>query len=336
MALKLGVIGIGTIGQEHIHRCNNILQDVKIVAVSDINVEVAHNVLNRLKIDAKVYQNSNHMINSPEVDAILVTSSDSTHEQFVLNAISIGKSVFCEKPLAMNAEGCLKIINTEMEKGKRLVQVGFMRQYDPGYCALKKVITDGKIGKPLILHCAHRNENVDKNYTTEAVITNTLIHELDILRWLIEDNYKTVQVIFPRTTSNSHANLRDPQIFLLETQKGIRIDVEIFVNCSYGYDIQCEVVGEDGIARLPEPSTVQMRKNNLLSTMLFTHWKDRFIDAYNIELQSFINGVKNEYLTGPSAWDGFAASIAADACLKAQNSGDIEIIKTLPCPIFYN
>lgn len=64
------------------------------------------------------------------------------------------------------------------------------------------------------------------------------------------------------------------------------------MNCQYGYDIQCEVVGETGIARLPEPSAVQMRKSASLSTAILTDWKDRFIKAYDVELQAFINDVK--------------------------------------------
>jgi myo-inositol 2-dehydrogenase/D-chiro-inositol 1-dehydrogenase len=62
--------------------------------------------------------------------------------------------VFCEKPLAMSAEGCRRIVDAEMKAGRRLVQVGFMRPYDEGYLALKKVIDDGDIGAPLMLRCA--------------------------------------------------------------------------------------------------------------------------------------------------------------------------------------
>ncbi|MDU7866217.1 MAG: Gfo/Idh/MocA family oxidoreductase, partial [Pantoea sp.] len=251
-------------------------------------------------------------------------------------AIAAGKPVFCEKPLAMSAEGCRRVVDAEIQAGKRLVQVGFMRPYDAGYRALKKVITDGDIGEPLMLHCAHRNPTVPENYTTPMAITNTLIHELDVLRWLTNDDYKTVQVVFPRVTSKSHAQLKDPQIVLFETQKGVRIDVEIFVNCAYGYDIQCEVVGEEGIARLPEPSSVQLRKDARLSNTILVDWKDRFIEAYDVELQAFINDVKAGTLTGPSAWDGFAASVAADACIKAQNSGAIETVEMPPRPAFYS
>ncbi|MEJ4046762.1 Gfo/Idh/MocA family protein [Erwinia sp. SLM-02] len=336
MTLKLGVIGAGAIGQEHIRRCSKVLQGAEVVAVSDINVEGAKAAVARLGLNAEVYADGHDVVNSSNVDAVLVTSWDPTHEEYTLAAIAAGKPVFCEKPLAMTAEGCRRVVDAEIKFGKRLVQVGFMRPYDAGYRALKKVITDGEIGEPLMLHCAHRNPTVPENYTTDMAITNTLIHELDVLRWLTEDDYKSVQVVFPRVTSKTHARLKDPQIVLFETRKGIRIDVEIFVNCAYGYDIQCEVVGEEGIAKLPEPSAVQMRKNAQLSTAILTDWKDRFIDAYDVELQAFINDATAGKLTGPSAWDGYAASVAADACHKAQNSGAIEPVELPERPAFYN
>ncbi|MEJ1267247.1 Gfo/Idh/MocA family protein [Pantoea ananatis] len=336
MTLKLGVIGTGAIGQEHIRRCNNVLQGARVVAVSDINVEGAQAALQRLNSDAQVCKDGYEVIQSPDVDAVLVTSWDPTHEEFTLAAIAAGKPVFCEKPLAMSAEGCRRVVEAEIQHGKRLVQVGFMRPYDAGYRALKKVIIDGEIGEPLMLHCAHRNPTVPENYNTEMAITNTLIHELDVLRWLTSDDYKSVQVVFPRVSSKARPHLKDPQIVLFETQKGVRIDVEIFVNCTYGYDIQCEVVGEEGIARLPEPSSVQLRKQAKLSNTILVDWKDRFIEAYDVELQAFINDVKAGQLTGPSAWDGFAASVAADACIKAQKSGAIEPIEMPARPAFYN
>lgn len=336
MTLRLGVIGTGAIGQEHIRRCSKVLQGAKVVAVSDINVDGAKAALQRLGLEAAVYADGHDVINSSEVDAVLVTSWDPTHEEFTLAAIKAGKSVFCEKPLAMTAEGCYRVVEAEIAHGNRLVQVGFMRPFDAGYRALKKVITDGEIGDPLMLHCAHRNPEVPESYTTPMAITNTLIHELDVLRWLTEDDFKTVQVVYPRTTSKSHAKLKDPQIVLFETQQGIRIDVEIFVNCAYGYDIQTEVVGELGIAKLPEPASVRLRKDAKLSDSILTDWKDRFIDAYDVELQAFINDVKAGTLTGPSAWDGYAASVAADACIKAQESGAIEPIELRKRPAFYN
>jgi myo-inositol 2-dehydrogenase/D-chiro-inositol 1-dehydrogenase len=211
-----------------------------------------------------------------------------------------------------------------------------MRPYDEGYRALKSVIDSGQIGEPLMLHCAHRNPSVGENYKTDMAITDTLIHELDVLRWLLDDDYVSVQVVFPRKSSKALAHLKDPQIVLLETAKGTRIDVEVFVNCQYGYDIQCEVVGETGIAKLPEPSQVQLRSGAKLSNAILMDWKDRFIAAYDVELQAFIDGVRAGQVGGPSAWDGFAAAVAADACIEAQNSGAIVNVALPDRPHFYS
>ena len=122
-------------------------------------------------------------------------------------------------------------------------------------------------------------------------IYDTLIHELDVLRWLLGEDYVSAQVIFPRKSRYALEHLADPQIALLETSGGVRIDVEIFVNCQYGYDIQCSVVGETGIANLPEPESLLIRHDAKLYSRVLTDWKQRFVTAFDAELQEFIDAV---------------------------------------------
>jgi len=57
---------------------------------------------------------------------------------------------------------------------------------------------------------------------------------------------------------------------LYETANGVRIDLEVFVNCQYGYDIQCEVVGDEGLVRLPDPSSLGVRTAGRHSTTVLT------------------------------------------------------------------
>ena len=335
MTLQIGVIGCGAIGQDHIRRLTRTLSGAKVVAVTDIDPRHAHDAVATYGLSAEVYANGHDVIDAPDVQAVLVTSWGPTHEEFVLKAIARGKPVFCEKPLATTAEGCLRIVEAEQAHGRRLVQVGFMRPYDEGYRALKQVIASGRIGAPLMLHCAHRNQSVGERYTTDMAITDTLIHELDVLRWLLDDDYASAQVVYPRKSRHASSHLADPQMVLLETARGVRIDVEIFVNCQYGYDIQCEVVGEDGIAKLPDPPAVSTKHAASHATAIMTDWKERFIASYDVELQAFIDGVQQGALTGPSAWDGYAAAVAADACVRAQQSGAVEPIAMAARPAFY-
>lgn len=63
--------------------------------------------------------------------------------------------------------------------------------------------------------------------------------------------------------------------------------------------------------------------------------KKRFGEAFDVELQAFIDGVATGELKGPSSWDGYAAAIAGDVCVKAQESGGIEQIEMPERPAFY-
>ncbi|WP_411343562.1 Gfo/Idh/MocA family protein [Paenibacillus sp. WLX1005] len=336
MTLRIGVIGTGAIGREHIRRITNNLSGGEIVAVTDVNADAAKAAVENYNLNAKVYPDDVSLIAADDVDAILVTSWGPAHQQSVLAGIAAGKYVFCEKPLATTAEGCRQIVDAEIAHGKRLVQVGFMRRYDSGYQQLKRAVDERFIGEPLMIRCAHRNPEVNEAYTTDMAVTDTLVHEIDVLHWLVNDDYTSVRVSFPKKTRHASSHLRDPQVITLETKGGILITTEVFVNCKYGYDIQCEIIGEEGIVRLPEVAGITYRKNAQLGVDLLTDWKDRFIDAYDRELQDFIDHVsKGGEPQGPTSWDGYIASVTADACVRAQESGQEETIDLGPTPEFY-
>ncbi len=333
--LRVGVIGTGMIGRDHTRRIAQVLTGARITALYDYAPEAARAVAKDLAPQAAVFDSAEALIASPEVDAVLICSPGFTHEAYVLAAIAAGKPCFCEKPLATEAEGAKRIVDAEVALGRRLVQVGFMRRYDAGYRMLKEVV-DSQIGAPLMVHAAHRNPTVPEQYVTPMAIHDTLIHEIDVFRWLLDDDYVSAQVVFPRVTSKSHAKLRDPQIILLETAKGVRIDVEVFVNCQYGYDIQCQVVGEEGLATLPEPMAIQMRHRAKRQTAIMTDWKDRFIDSYDVELQDWIRAAAAGTASGPSSWDGYVAAITSDACVAAQDSGAVVPITLPDRPALYS
>lgn len=336
MTVRIGVIGTGAIGRDHTRRINEVLAGGEVVALSDVNRASAEKVKAEVAPAAEVFDIGEALIASPAVDAVLVTSWGATHEQYVLAAIAAGKPCFCEKPLATSAEGAKRIVDAEVALGRRLVQVGFMRRYDAGYVALKQAVK-ARIGAPIMIHAAHRNPAVPEQYVTPMAIHDTLIHEIDVLRWLLDDDYVSARVLFPRKAARSHDKLRDPQVVLLETKKGVLIDVEIFVNCHYGYDIQCEVVGEDGIAKLPEPTAVKMRLDATLQNPILTDWKDRFIDSYDVELRDFLRAAAKGGVSGPTSWDGYVAAITSDACVAAQEREGEAVAFALPArPALYN
>jgi myo-inositol 2-dehydrogenase/D-chiro-inositol 1-dehydrogenase len=331
--LKIGVVGTGAIGRTHIERINTKLQGGRVIAVSDVNAEFGGKTAETY--GCQFYADGEALIKAPEVEAVIVTTVDEYHEKYVTAAIQAGKYVFCEKPLAATLDGCSRIVKAEMAGGKKLVQVGFMRRYDPGYRQLKKIIDEKTYGEPLMLHCAHRNFAVPESYTTPMAVENSMIHEIDVLRWLLGEDYATAEVVFPKKTKHARKDLQDPQIMILTTKSGVRIDVEAFVCCHYGYDIKCEVCCEEGIVSLPEPANASIRANASRITPICKDWSERFVEAYNVELQEWINAAKAGRVDGPTSWDGYMGAITANAASRARDTKTVVAIEIEECPSFY-
>ncbi len=319
MALKIGVIGVGMIGQDHIRRLTTVLAGSSVTAVSDTDAARARDVAAGLQ-GARAFATGEELIADPEVEAVLVCSWGPSHERYVTAAIEAGKFVFCEKPLATTEAACLNIIEAELKHGSRLVQVGFMRRYDAAYRALKKTVTDGDIGAPLILHSGHRNASVPSHYTADMAIVDTAVHDIDIARWLLDDEVAECLVVTPKKSSRG-GDLQDPLILLLRMAGGAIVDVEITVNIAYGYDIRGEIIGETGTAAIAESAPVLVKREGVVSGRVPEDWRERFIRAYDVELQDWVDNCARGTVSGPSSWDGYAATVVTDAGLAAAASG---------------
>jgi myo-inositol 2-dehydrogenase/D-chiro-inositol 1-dehydrogenase len=332
--VRVGVIGVGNIGQEHIRTLTRVVPGAQVVAVSDVDAARAETVAGQLT-GARVFANGQALIRADEVDAVLVASWGPSHAEFVVAAIEAGKPVFCEKPLAPTTDECQHIMEAEIGCGRHLVQVGFMRRYDDAYRALKRTLGKAGIGSALIVHCAHRNPDVPAHYSGDMPITDTAIHEIDLVRWLLDQEIAAARVLQPRRTLRGQANLPDPLLIILEMADGAIVDLETFVTLPYGYDIRCEVVCELGTAALGDGSPVVLRKDGLRSDHVPNDFQERFGPAYQTELHEWVDSVRVGDATGPSAWDGYAATAVADTCIAALHTGERVPVQLRERPAFY-
>ena len=321
MSVGIGVIGAGTMGADHVRTITARVAGAHVAAVSDVDPARAEAAARECGGGARAIADPHALIADPAVDAVVVASSDATHEEFVVGCIAAGKPVLCEKPLAKSAAACLRVVEAELAAGRRLVHLGFMRRFDPAYRVVKERLEGGSLGEILLLHCAHRNASSPPGFTSEMLITSSAVHEIDIVRWLLGEEIVGATVRAARPTSQAANGLRDPQLVVLETEGGVLVDVEVFVNAGYGYDIRCEVVGETGTTALAEQVEPDFRA--------------RFATAYHRELEAWVGAVTNGPGRGPSAWDGYVANAVADACLESLASGVRATVRLEARPSLY-
>ena len=176
-----------------------------------------------------------------------------------------------------------------------------------------------------------------------AVLADSFREKLDICRWLLGDEYEDVQCVKVRQSSNSNKGYDNPQVMLMRTKNGCFIDVEVQVADGYGYDIQCEVVCENGTVKLPDPYAVVRRSRPAgwdsvqpaESMPIMTDWKERFIEAYDIEFCKWVESVHAGKLTGPSSWDGYVACVAGDALNASRGTSQFMKVETMEKPEMY-
>ena len=331
MTIRVGLIGAGVMGADHARILASAVSGATLAAVSDADPAKMAAVAE--KTGARTFADGETLIRDGGVDAVIIASPDFTHARLVQAALAVEKPVLCEKPLAPTTAECLDIVARETALGRRLLMVGFMRRFDPGYVGMKAALDGGAIGAALMVHCIHRNSVGGQNLKSENLIVGSAVHEFDICRWLLADEVKRITVIKPKRTSATTA--QDPQLILLEMASGVVVDIEVFVNATYGYDVRGELVGETGTVSLVPPAETLLRQGRKEGTALPYDWRPRFAEAYARELQAWVGAINGGTAVGASAWDGYVATAIADAGVRSLTTGEPVAVTLEPKPALY-
>jgi myo-inositol 2-dehydrogenase/D-chiro-inositol 1-dehydrogenase len=326
--LRVAVLGVGLMGADHVARLHSRISGARVVAVSDAFREKAEQVAAAVP-GCRVVDDPLAAIADPGVDAVLIATPGQFHEEQVLACIERGIPVLCEKPLTMTAESSLALVRAEdshaARTGRRLVQVGFMRRFDPEYAQLRELIAGGEIGEPLVVHCAHRNASVPPHFTSEMMVTDSVVHEVDVARFLLDEEIAAVTVLRPKATRHAQPGRSDPLLVLFEMASGRIVDVECFVGTGVAYEVRTEVVAEDGSAMIGLDAGLVRQTGSATgaarSTAIAPDFRQRFGRAYDIELQRWVDAARRGTIDGPGVWDGYAASAVCTAGVEALRSG---------------
>jgi myo-inositol 2-dehydrogenase / D-chiro-inositol 1-dehydrogenase len=333
MTLRVGVIGTGVMGADHINTLHHHVSGAAVAMVADVDLGRAREVAAALP-EVPATDDGFALIADPTVDAVVVASADATHADLAVAAVQAGKPVMCEKPLAPTLPECLRVVQAESAAvgagGPPLVSVGFMRRFDPGYLELKSALEAGACGTPLLLHCVSRGVASGPGSTSESSVTGSAIHELDTVPWLLDAPIVEVGWHAPRSTAAA-PELQDPQLLLLRTADGALTTVEVFLNAGYGYDIRCEVVGDRGTVALTNPARVVADADRRRATSYPADWRPRFADAYRLELQAWVDAVVSGRPPPlATARDGLVATAVAEAVITSMHDGGRRVAVELP------
>lgn len=335
-SVGIGIYGLGKMGRAHAERIGNAIRGARVAAVSDPDSEFAEIVAGQLDLpDVAVEPDAAALFGRDDVAGVLIAAWDGEHEAAVLEGLRQGKRILCEKPLTPTPEGSLRVVRAEQAAGDKLVQVGFMRRFDVGYVQLKRLLSAGVVGMPLLAYCMHRNPSQPPSFEADQIVTQVMVHEFDIARWLFDDEIARVRVDKSRSTSRAPQGLADPLTAVLWTRSGVRINVEAVCFAQYGYDIRCEVLGESGSVALPDPSFPVLRNADGVNSGIGTDWLNRFEGAYDSEIQAWVDSVRAGVPIGPSSWDGYAAQAVCGAALASLHSGDEVAVDLADQPELY-
>lgn len=331
MTVAIGVIGAGAMGAAHARTIARGVPGARVSVVCDADFERASVIA--AEVGCVVSASSLELIDDPDVEAVIIAAPDAVHEELALACLAAGKPVLCEKPLAMTAEGSRRVVDAEVAVGRRLIQVGFMRRFDPAFLELRDLVKCGGLGLPSVVHCLHRNVAAHHDATSDGVITNSMIHELDHVPWLLDSPIAAITVLAP--PAKEGRDLRDTQVAALEMASGVVATVEVSVNAGYGYDVQCEIVGEHGTARLAPPYGLLTRLGGVDGARVSGDFVARFAEAYRVELVAWTATLLTGVTVGASAWDGHVATRAAAAGVISLNSGARVVVEQEPVPELY-
>lgn len=326
--IRVGVIGSGGMGFQH---ALNVTKSplAELVALADPDEKRLQESA-KLVGSPKCFIDPAEMIANKEVDAVVVASPDATHAQFVMKALEEEKPVLCEKPLASTLREALEIIDKEVSIGKKLVSVGFNRRFDPAHLEVKSKVDEGKLGQPLLWKGSHRNATAMYETDGSFILNNSAGHDVDSARWLLNSAVKRVY----SWGIKSHENLPEGAQTLLfvnmEMENGMRAAAEVYVNAQYGYEVELELVCQNGVVTTKPRNLSTVRYNNNQGSFVSEDFRGYFIDSYGIEMNNWLESLRDgKPFGGADAWDGYAVmatTIAAGTSLKENKIVDVETI----------
>ncbi len=323
--LNIAVVGLGPMGQVHVRNAAR-LPNVHLRAVASRRPDVAEEFATRYNAEV-FYTDYDRLFDDPELDAVVIATACVEHVEHIVQAARHGLHILTEKPIGFTLDAVDRALSAVEEAGVYF-QVGFMRRFDPAYAAARKKIDEGAIGRPVLFKSVSRDPFWPEKQDGPGYNSTFLdlgVHDFDLGRWLMGSEVTQVYalgraLVYPRLAEFGDV---DNAVVTLSFENGGLASLDFSRNARYGYDIRTEVLGDEGalwIGELKQTPLLVLSRKGVVHDV-FPWYQDRFADAFEAELSSFVSSVLAGEIPTPGGLDGRRATQIGLAAVESWRSG---------------
>ena len=327
--IGFAVIGAGRIGNLHARHIAGSIDGARLIAVVDADPGAAQRAAFG---GAYATQELERVLTDDAVDAVLIASPTSLHAVQLQAAVEAGKAIFCEKPVALDLEETILTMRAVDEAGLPF-QIGFNRRFDPGYAEVARAVRAGDLGRPELF----RSQSSDpapppREYasTSGGIYRDSVIHDIDTARFVVGE-IETVSALGRVMVEPYLAEVGDIDTSILTLEfagsGGGQGPIGVLMNTRrtvYGYDLRVEVHCERGklVTEAERATSVWRYEQGGIRGDYIYYFIERFRDAYRLELQAFVDAVREGRAPTPGTVDAVESLRVAVAATESLRRGE--------------
>jgi myo-inositol 2-dehydrogenase/D-chiro-inositol 1-dehydrogenase len=332
--IKIGIIGIGRMGQIHLDNLMQKFSEVEVVAISDINEE-ARQWAEKYTI-SKFYSDYQDLISDQEVNTVVICSPTNQHAENIIAAAQAGKNIFCEKPMDLSIQTATKVLQIVEKAGVKFM-LGFNRRFDPNFMKIKGLIEEGKVGDPQIVKITSRDPApppIDYIKSSGGMFLDMTIHDFDMARFMVSSKVISIFAV--------GRNLVDPNIGIagdidtavvtITFDSGAIATIDNSRQAVYGYDQRVEVFGSEGMAGTENNKSdnhYYYNKKGQSESLPLHFFMDRYILSYFNEIKAFIDCIVHDEVPKVGGQDGLISLAMGWAANTSMQENRVVMLKEM-------
>lgn len=303
--IRVCLVGAGRVAKVHANSLVNHVPDGKLAAIVDPDLDTLNATSDQFSVE-KRFTSLEDALGGADFEAVVITTPTFTHADLAVTAAQSKKHILLEKPMALNLEECDGIINVTKDNGV-LLQLGFMRRFDPEFVAAYKRIASGEIGTPMMVKSLTHGPGLPPPWARDLKTSNGNLaevnsHDWDCVRWLMNSNYERVHVEVANFKGKERGvdveNYYDNSLVNIKFESGGLGSISCVCPCDYGYDARVEIIGTKGIMQIGELKgqaiVVCTDRDQGLITPIYRTWPQRFEWGYIREMEHFIDCIQKD------------------------------------------